>query len=212
MSDLEQRLEELRAHTLAAIAQAHDTAALDEVRVGVLGKKGSLTEVLRGMRDVAADERPKVGKVSNAVRDALESAFEERKEALATVELEHRMRADAVDVTLPGRSHPVGSEHLINGIVREISEIFAGIGYRVMEGPEVETDYLFDDQFNTRNARVYLRNIDAVDFGDMKDIDGYDAAVDRSRQKAGYGPHSGTRILRYFIENGFVEDSTDNDK
>lgn len=141
MSDLEQRLEELRAHTLTAIAQAHDTAALDEVRVGVLGKKGSLTEVLRGMRDVAADERPKVGKVSNSVRDALESALEERKEALATVELEHRMRADAVDVTLPGRAHPVGSEHLINGIVREISEIFAGIGYRVMEGPEVETDY-----------------------------------------------------------------------
>jgi len=141
MTDIEERLKALHAETLEAIEAARDTAALDEVRIGVLGRKGSLTEVLRGMRDVAPEDRPQVGMVSNRVRDAVESALEQRRETLAALELEARLASGAVDVTLPGRSHPIGSEHLINAMVREMSEIFAGIGYRVMEGPEVETDW-----------------------------------------------------------------------
>lgn len=141
MAGIEERLDALRAETVAAIAAASDTAALEEVRVSVLGKKGTLTEVLRGMRDVAPEDRPRVGMVSNRVRDAVEAALEERRYTLASEELSARMQCEAVDVTLPGRSHPIGSEHLINAIVREMSEIFAGIGYRVMEGPEVETDW-----------------------------------------------------------------------
>lgn len=136
-----EQLEALREKALSAIEQAADTSALDEVRVSVLGKKGTLTAVLRDMRAVPKEERPSVGKASNAVRDAIEEALETRKSKLEASELADQMASGALDITLPGRARPVGTRHLINRISDEIAEIFAGIGYRVMEGPEVETDY-----------------------------------------------------------------------
>ena len=135
------RLAELQAEVLDRIGQSPALDALEEVRVAVLGKKGSLTDILRGMKDVDPADRPAVGKAANSVRDAIEAALAERKEALASQALAAQMTADAVDVRLPGRARPIGSEHLINAITREIEEIFAGIGYKVMEGTEVETDY-----------------------------------------------------------------------
>lgn len=143
------QLEALRTETLAAIAAASNSATLETVRVGVLGKKGSLTAILRGMGAVPAEERPAVGKASNDVRVAIETALESRSADLAASELESHMAADAVDVTLPGRLRPIGSRHLINRIVDEVAEIFAGIGYRVVEGPEVETDYYNFTALNT---------------------------------------------------------------
>lgn len=136
-----EQLDALRTETLAAIEAAADTAALDEVRVSVLGKKGTLTAVLRDMRSVPKEERPAVGKASNAVRDAIEQALDTRKARLEASELADEMASGALDITLPGRAHPLGARHLINRISDEIAEIFAGIGYHVVEGPEVETDY-----------------------------------------------------------------------
>lgn len=131
----------LRESTLAAISAAADTSALDEVRVAVLGKAGTLTGYLRSMGQVAKEERAAVGKTVNEVRNVVEAALEDRKRALEAQELEAAISAAAVDVTLPGRSQQVGTRHLINRITDEISEIFLGLGYTVAQGPEVETDY-----------------------------------------------------------------------
>jgi len=134
-------LEQQRSAGLAAIAAAADLRALDEVRVAYLGKKGALTEVLRGLGSLPSDQRPVVGKTANEVRVALEAALDERGATLGASELEQRMTTDAVDVTLPGRARPVGSRHLIEQITAEVVEVFLGLGYRIAEGPEVELDY-----------------------------------------------------------------------
>ena len=138
---LKEELEGLRDETLAAISKAETSDALEEVRIGVLGKKGSLTSVLRSMRDVPPEERPIVGKLSNEVRDVIEAALAERKTVLKAAELDEQLEGSAVDITLPGRSMPIGSEHLINRIIRECTDIFAGIGYEVEGGREIETDW-----------------------------------------------------------------------
>ncbi len=138
---LKEELEGLRDETLAAISEAETSDALEEVRIGVLGKKGSLTSVLRSMRDVPPEERPIVGKLSNEVRDVIEAALAERKTMLKAAELDAQLEGSAVDITLPGRSMPIGSEHLINRIIRECTDIFAGIGYEVEGGREIETDW-----------------------------------------------------------------------
>lgn len=131
----------LKSETLSAIAQAAETAALEQVRIGVLGKSGTLTGYLRSMGSVAAEERASVGKTANEVRVAVEGALEARKAELASAELAEKIGASAVDVTLPGRAQQMGTRHLINRIADEMSEIFLGIGYSVAQGPEVETDY-----------------------------------------------------------------------
>ena len=136
-----EELESLRESTLEAIAQAADTGALDQVRVGVLGKSGTLTGYLRQMGKIPQEERAVVGKTANEVRGVVEAALEARKAELASAELAAAIDAAAVDVTLPGRAQQMGTRHLINGMIDEISEIFRGLGYTVAEGPEVETDY-----------------------------------------------------------------------
>jgi phenylalanyl-tRNA synthetase alpha chain len=134
-------LREQQARGLAEIASAGDLVGLDAVRVAYLGKKGSLTSVLRGLGSLPAEERPAAGKISNEVRVALESALEAKREELSVAALDARIGEQAVDVTLPGRGRPVGSRHLIEQIRAEIVEIFLGLGYRIAEGPEVELDY-----------------------------------------------------------------------
>lgn len=134
-------LSQLKGETLAAIAAAGDTSALEQVRVGVLGKKGTLTGYLRSMGQVPKEERAAVGKAVNEVRVAVEQALEAGKASLEQAELSARMSAAAVDVTLPGRAQQIGSRHLITSIIEEVSEIFLGMGYSVVTGPEAETDY-----------------------------------------------------------------------
>jgi len=143
------QLVSLRDEGLAAIAGASDLATLDVVRVTYLGKKGSLTGILRGLGGLSPEERPAAGKVSNDVRVALEAALEERRALLAASALEVRIGAEAIDVTLPGRARPVGSRHLIEQIRTEVVDIFLGLGYRIAEGPEVELDYYNFTALNT---------------------------------------------------------------
>ncbi len=134
-------LQSLKAEALASIADAETLSQLDSVRVTFLGKKGSLTRVLRGVGFLPAEERPVVGKISNEVRAVLEAAIQERQAALAEADLAARVSADAIDVTLPGRKRLPGRKHLINQIAEEVVDIFLGLGYMVAEGPEVELDH-----------------------------------------------------------------------
>ena len=136
-----EELAALRERTLAEIAAADTSAALEAVRVAVLGKSGTLTGYLRSMGQVPAEERASVGRAVNAARVDVEEALAARKAALDAAELEAAMGAAAVDVTLPGRAQQVGTRHLINGIIDEVSDIFLGLGYKVVEGEEIETDY-----------------------------------------------------------------------
>lgn len=136
-----EQLEELKQQGLEAISQAKTTKALDDVRVSFLGKKGSLTQILRGLGSLSKEERPAVGKISNEVRQSLESALEDMMNALKAQELDERISSEKLDITLPGRKRPLGSQHLINNITDEIIEIFMGIGYNVAQGPEVELEY-----------------------------------------------------------------------
>lgn len=134
-------LRQQQSQGLEAIASAGELGALDAVRVAYLGKKGTLTGVLRGLASLSTEERPAVGKAANEVRASLEAALEERKAALSSAALDARISAGSVDVTLPGRAHPIGSRHLISRITSEIVDIFYGLGYTIAEGPEVELEY-----------------------------------------------------------------------
>lgn len=142
-------LASIEAEAVAAIAAANDLDALEQVRVAVTGKKGSLTAVLRSMGSVSPEERPLVGKRANEVRAEVETALAARREALESAALAARIEADAVDVTLPGRRRPTGTEHLISQIVDEVSDIFCSMGYTVADGPYVETEYY---NFTSLNA------------------------------------------------------------
>jgi phenylalanyl-tRNA synthetase alpha chain len=136
------RIAQIRAEAEAAIAAAGDPAALEEVRVRHLGRKAELTTILRGIADLPPEERGPVGKAGNEARSALEELIGARRAALEDAELERSIAEDAIDVTLPGTPvAPVGSRNLLIRTMREIEDVFVGLGYRVMEGPEVELDY-----------------------------------------------------------------------
>ena len=140
MSVLE-NIAEIRSAGLASIEEAQASDELEAVRVSLLGKKGSLTAILRSMSEVPADQKAAVGKEANLARKAIADAIEERKAVLAAAELEAKMSAEAIDITLPGRAHPIGTRHLIANVTDQICDIFIGLGYRVISGPEVETQY-----------------------------------------------------------------------
>ena len=136
------RLEALRAEGGSAIAAAATTAELEELRVRYLGRRSVLTEVKRSIGELPPDRRGPVGKEANEVSKALEGLLAERSAALEAEELDARLQADRVDVTLPGDpALPVGSLHLVTQTRREIEDVFLGLGFSVAEGPEVEYDY-----------------------------------------------------------------------
>jgi phenylalanyl-tRNA synthetase alpha chain len=136
------RIEEISIEATAAIGAASGTAELEELRVHYLGRKAELTGILRGIAELPAEERGQVGAGANQARKDLEKLLEARAGALDSSELESRLADDRVDVTLPGAPpRPVGHIHLITRTTRLIEDVMIGLGYRVMEGPEVEHDY-----------------------------------------------------------------------
>jgi phenylalanyl-tRNA synthetase alpha chain len=140
LAQLTDQLERLRDETQAAVAAAPDVATLDRIEVEVLGKKGSLTGVLRAFGQLPADDRPKVGAVVNPLRERLERDLAERRSALAAAELESRLSAETTDVTTAGRGYPRGTLHPIMETARAIADVFRQFGFVVYEGPEVEDD------------------------------------------------------------------------
>ncbi|MCL2137540.1 MAG: phenylalanine--tRNA ligase subunit alpha [Coriobacteriia bacterium] len=142
-------IDELRLSGLAQIETAASSADLEQLRVAVLGRNGSLTLMLRALGSIPADERAAVGRAVNSLRDEFESAFAARKALLADAELDAQIASGSLDITLPGRPMAIGSQHLISQITEEISEVFRGIGYTVVSGTEVETDYYNFTALNT---------------------------------------------------------------
>ncbi len=138
---MEEKLKEIKEAALCELDKVSDVKSLNEVRVKYLGKMGLLTGLLRGMREVAAEERPKVGALVNEVREAIENALKAKEQAFAEASLNAKLKSEWVDVTLPGLSPVTGAANIIEKTVEEVEEVFMSMGYDVVDGPEVEEDY-----------------------------------------------------------------------
>ena len=138
---MKDRLQEIQKRALSQIETAGGLDSLNEVRVSVLGKKGELTALLKGMKDVAAEERPKIGAMVNEARAKIEEKIAEAKQAMEREELERRLATETIDVTLPAKREKIGHRHPNTIALEEVEKIFIGMGYEVVEGPEVEYDY-----------------------------------------------------------------------
>jgi len=137
---MKEKLQAIKEQALKLISQADSLDKLNEVRVAYLGKKGELTAVLKGMKDVAPQDRPLVGQMVNETRESIESALEETKKNLEAKAREAQMAREVIDVTLPAKKNQVGHRHPNAIAQEEVERIFVGMGYEVIEGPEVEYD------------------------------------------------------------------------
>ena len=145
---MKEQLAKIRAEALAAFEGAADAAGLDALRVKYLGKKGELTGVLKMMGKLSPEERPVMGQLANDVRAALENALEACSKKLEAAALERRLRDEALDVTIPGKPVALGHQHPMNIALDELKDIFIGMGFTVIDGPEVELAELNFDRLN----------------------------------------------------------------
>lgn len=142
---MKEQLQKIKEQASSEIAALSDTKALDDLRVKFLGKKGELTAILKQMGQLSAEERPVMGQLANDVRQYLETAINEKASSLKSAVMETRLKAEAVDVTMPGKKRIVGNRHPLNIVLDDLKAIFRGMGYTVVDGPEVEeTKYVFD--------------------------------------------------------------------
>ena len=135
---MKQQLENIRLQALASLEEAGTPAALEELRVRILGKKGELTAVLKMMGKLTPEERPVMGQLANSVRAEIEAMLEKKKAAIGAAQLEAKLRAEAIDVTIPGEEVKLGHQHPMNQVLQEVKDIFVGMGDTVVDGPEVE--------------------------------------------------------------------------
>ena len=163
---MKQQLENIRVQALAALDAAETPAALEELRVSLLGKKGELTAVLKQMGKLTPEERPIMGQVANAVRADIEAKLEERKAVINAAVLEQKLAAEAIDVTIPGDEVAMGHEHPMNQVLQQIKDLFVGMGYTIVDGPEVElSDYNFT-KLNTEEGHPARDRSDTFYFTD----------------------------------------------
>jgi len=142
---MKEQLQKIKEQASAEIAALSDPKTLEDLRIKFLGKKGELTAILKQMGSLSAEERPVMGQLANDVRSALENAITEKAASLKAAVIEQRLRAEAVDVTMPGTKRSVGTRHPLNIVLDDLKSIFRGMGYTVVDGPEVEeTKYVFD--------------------------------------------------------------------
>ncbi|WP_416151448.1 phenylalanine--tRNA ligase subunit alpha [Salipaludibacillus sp. HK11] len=142
------RLQELHDEAMKKVANASNLQDLKEVRIAYLGKKGPITEVMKGMGKLSAEERPKVGQKANEVRQSVASYIEEKEQAFEETALREKLAKESIDVTLPGRPARKGGRHPLTSVVETIEDVFIGMGFNVAEGPEVETDYYNFESLN----------------------------------------------------------------
>ena len=137
---LNENLERIKKEALDAISQVKDLDGLNDIRVQYLGKKGELTAVLKSLKDVAPEDRPKVGQLVNDVRAIIEGEMNKAKDLMAAKALEFKMQAEKIDVTLPAKRNALGHAHPNTVALEEVEKIFTGMGYEVISGPEIEYD------------------------------------------------------------------------
>ena len=149
---MKEQLEQIKANALTALEAAATPAALEELRVKLLGKKGELTAVLKQMGKLSAEERPVMGQLANSVRASIEQELEKRKADIHAAALEAKLASEAIDVTIPGKAVSIGHQHPMNQVLQTIKDIFVGLGYQVVDGPEVELAELNFDRLNAEEG------------------------------------------------------------
>ena len=140
---MKERLQEIRERALEQINSTDSLEKLNEVRVSILGKKGELTEVLKGMKDVEPKDRPMVGQIVNETRQAIEEVLENARKELSEKMREIQMKAEVIDVTLPATHVEIGSPNILEKLVEDLEDLFISMGYDVVDGPEIEVPLLF---------------------------------------------------------------------
>jgi phenylalanyl-tRNA synthetase alpha chain len=149
---MKEQLEKIRAEALSALENAKVAADLDALRVQYLGKKGELTAVLKQMGKLSAEDRPVMGQMANDVRASLETALDRASKKIEAAALELRLKTETVDVTIPGTQQPVGHKHPMYAALDEIKDIFVGMGFTVLDGPEIELAELNFDRLNAEEG------------------------------------------------------------
>ena len=145
---LKESIEKIKEKSIKDIKELKDSKALEELRIKYLGKKGELTAVLRGMKDLAPEERPIIGNLVNEVRDNLEELISKRQEEFKKEELNKRLENEKIDITLPSSKLKRGSIHPLNRIIEDMEDLFVSMGYDVVVGPELETDEFCFERLN----------------------------------------------------------------
>lgn len=145
---MKERLEKIRTQSVAELEGVEKLQQLEELRIKYLGKKGELTQVLRGMGALSAEERPVVGQLANEIRDYINEKIEETAYCLKRRDLEDRLRTEFIDVTMPSKRKPLGKKHPLTKVLEDITDIFVGMGFSIVEGPEIEKAYYNFDALN----------------------------------------------------------------
>ena len=145
---MKEKLEEISKKAKERIDNVKDMQSLNDLRVKVLGKKGELTEILRGMKDLTAEERPVIGNLVNKVKSDIEDSIEKAEKILKQKELERKLEEEKIDITLPSSKIKRGSKHPINRTIEQIQDLFVSMGYDVVDGPELETDEFCFERLN----------------------------------------------------------------
>lgn len=138
---MQDKLKQIKESALEQVTKASDLKELDQVRVSMLGKKGELTAILKGMKDVPKEDKPAVGKLVNEVRSAIEGALEGAKAELSAKLRAKQLETETIDVTMPAKTSKLGHRHPMSIVLDDIKDIFIGMGYSIAEGPEIENDY-----------------------------------------------------------------------
>ncbi|KLK95585.1 phenylalanine--tRNA ligase subunit alpha [Lactococcus lactis] len=146
--NLQEKIEDLRKRTLSDLLSVADEKTLNNLRTVMLGKKGELTEILKGMKDLTNEERPVIGALANAFRDEFGAKFEAKKVEIEQEVMNAALESETLDVTLPGKAQKKGSRHILTQTQEEIEEIFLGMGYEIVDGYEVETDHYNFERMN----------------------------------------------------------------
>ncbi len=149
LNEIEIQLAELREEATKAIAGADTLEQIEQLRVNYLGKKGQLSQVLRGMGKLSPEDRPHIGAIANDVKEALQENLEQKRTELSTAQIQAQLEAETLDVTMPAVFRPQGRLHPLNSTIDQILDIFVGLGYTVAQGPEMETDYYNFEALNT---------------------------------------------------------------
>ena len=148
-NELETQLATLKEEATKSIATVDTLEQLEQLRISYLGKKGQLSEVLRGMGKLAADDRPRIGAIANEVKEALQENLEQKRSSLQAAQIQAQLEAETLDVTMPAVYRPQGRLHPLNSTIDRVLDIFVGLGYTVAAGPEMETDYYNFEALNT---------------------------------------------------------------
>jgi phenylalanyl-tRNA synthetase alpha chain len=149
LNQIETELNQLQQEAIKAIASVNSLEDLEQLRVNYLGKKGQLSQILRGMGKLDAEDRPRIGALANEVKEELQANLDRQRQNLQAAQIQAQLEAETLDVTMPGVGRPLGRIHPLNSTIDKVLDIFVGLGYTIATGPQIETDYYNFEALNT---------------------------------------------------------------